>query len=318
MRRGSHVKPSTSPVASEVGKLAIITCHFNFAGYDRPVQNLWRFIRQMEVSKLPVFGIEAALENHKFETEGLNGWKQVRISNRGMLFQKEALLNAAERLVPREFSKIAWIDADVWFENPNWFEQTEKALDVVPVVQPFHRAVWQGKRGEIELERESCAYLVATGNERVFRDFHFGHCGFAWAVRREFFREAGGIFDLAPTGSGDVFTGAGLLNVPLDARQLVGVGMSAIAQNEQFRYRNQASHWSGGKCGFVEGRVFHEWHGTRKDRQYSERHGHIKNFDPHRHLRRVLNTWLEWTPAAPRDMVDGIASYFAARKEDGE
>src|SRR5580698_4618293 len=106
--------------------LALITCHFNFVGYNRPRQNLHRFMLQMRSFGYPLYGVEAYLPEQEPFTRGWKGWKQIKIGNDQILFQKEALLNVAETLVPAEYDKIAWVDADIWFENLKWFEMTEK------------------------------------------------------------------------------------------------------------------------------------------------------------------------------------------------
>ena len=100
--------------------MAVITCHFNWGGFINPVRNLHRFIRQMQIDNIPLFGVELSLTD-KFETSGIEGWKQIKVEKENVFFQKEACLNLAEKMVPKEFTKIAWIDCDLMFTNKNWY-----------------------------------------------------------------------------------------------------------------------------------------------------------------------------------------------------
>ena len=45
--------------------LAVITAHFNWSGYRRPVLNLLRFLREMDYHGIPVYGMELHLEGTK-------------------------------------------------------------------------------------------------------------------------------------------------------------------------------------------------------------------------------------------------------------
>ena len=74
-------------------KLAIITCHYNWFGFERPRQNLRRFLEV--TTGLPVYGVEAQLPGHPLQTSGLPGWQQIIADNDQVMMQKECLLNIA-------------------------------------------------------------------------------------------------------------------------------------------------------------------------------------------------------------------------------
>ncbi len=65
----------------------------------------------------------------------------LRLRGSGVMWQKERLLNIAAPTLPASCTKIAWLDNDVLFENPNWVQETSDALETSFVVQPFDWAV---------------------------------------------------------------------------------------------------------------------------------------------------------------------------------
>jgi hypothetical protein len=121
--------------------LAILCCHYNPCGYHEPRRNLSRFLRQMKTFGHTVYVAELAYGDEPFFLSPSPYNFQFRTDRRNVLWHKENLLNVGEKNIPDDFDKIAWIDPDVWFMNPSWFSDAEKALDLWPLVQLF------GKRG---------------------------------------------------------------------------------------------------------------------------------------------------------------------------
>ena len=110
--------------------------------------------------------------------------------SRDVLWQKERLLNLTIDRVPDRYTKIAWIDADMLFDNARWAVEASDRLDEFPVIQLFSHA--------IRLRPNETSYF--GGGER-YRSFGFtraalpalsrlrylihGHTGFAWAADRQ-------------------------------------------------------------------------------------------------------------------------------------
>jgi hypothetical protein len=292
----------------------VISCHYNFAGYKSPERNLWRFLAHMEESEVPVYGVEAHLPG-KSVTGHLPHWRQIEVGHNAMLWQKEALLNVAETLVPARYNQLAWIDADITFSTLRWPEMLARALQTCKVVQMFHRCQWLRQNGSVDLERESC---IKQGLNRRW----LGHPGFAWGARRELWTRAGGIYDFAIAGSGDVcFAAAVLAQEPvqrmISIRQHDGCGIDNPVSRERYAaWAKPVGAWVGGAVGYLPCDVKHHWHGSRKDRQYNARNGWVLGLDVTREIVRADAGHLEWTPAADAQRRAMISGYFKARKED--
>ena len=79
----------------------------------------------------------------------------LRIRSEHVLWQKERLINVALGHLPKHVKKVAWLDCDILFSNPNWLIETSELLDNYPIVQPFQTANrlprgWNDMRGAVK------------------------------------------------------------------------------------------------------------------------------------------------------------------------
>lgn len=289
-------------------KLALITCHYNWFGFEKPRENLRRF---REATKdLPVFGVEAQLPGHPLQTFAEPGWHVIGATNDQVMMQKERLLNIAEQMVPKEYDALVWVDADILFDNPEWFAATARALDVHPIVQPFSKARWLGRSGETVDRRPSIAHQPDG--------LHLchSHPGFAMAARRSLWTQGrGGLYEGLVVGNGDV----GFAAAALDRDQVGHITMHPALKAHYEDWSKPVRKWLKGRpMGCVQGTASHLWHGEKKDRRYVDRNEVlIKTLDPAKHLTHGGNGLMTWTEAAPFGLRYAIRSHFANRREDG-
>jgi len=291
--------------------LAVITAHFNWSGYRRPVLNLLRFLREMDYQGIPVYGMELHLEGTKPLMARNHRWLCLEVGPENLLWQKEPMLNRIAREVPRHIPCIAAIDADVHFTNPRWAERSVRELEVTPAIQPFAEAVWGDEWGRAQMIR-SC-----SARHGLNLDWQ-SHPGFAWVFRREFFETGPGFYPWSVTGAGDTVTATGLLDVTRFSSTEKAIGELNLFNGVADDWIARAKGFMGDSpVGWVEGQIWHEWHGDRKDRQYVNRHVIMEQVDALKHVRLNASGILEWTDAAPPDARAGMAHYFDTRREDG-
>ena len=111
--------------------IALITCFFNPANSKKLKSNYIEFRKHLNH---PIVTVELAFKEQPFF---IDDSIRLRGSNNNILWQKERLLNIALESLPKTVDKVAWLDADIIFENPNWLQEAEKALDDKPVIQLF-------------------------------------------------------------------------------------------------------------------------------------------------------------------------------------
>ena len=295
----------STPGCDQPRKLAVITCHYNFADFKRPQANLLRFLRQMERDGVPVYGAELRLPHQKPLVSGNPNWQCLKADpERHVLWQKEALLNLALRRVPPEYNAIAWIDGDVTFMDPNWAVKTESVLACVDVVQPFSEALWTDEDGRITTRRSSS---TSVGLDRNWR----GHPGFAWAARREVLNRCGGLYPFTLVGNGDTLMALAFMGRPVLESWKGKLGADSTAYDS----------WKGAlgrlSIGTVHGRLVHEWHGHRKDRQYTARSELVKGLVFAEAATLDDNGLLGWADHIPTETRKAVSEFFRKRKEDG-
>lgn len=256
---------------------------------------------------IPVFGTEAILPGQQAQTVGMSGWTQIIADPKcQVMFQKEALLNISEKNVPEKFTKLAWVDADLMFENKEWHKETSKLLEEFSFVQPFDEAAWTDIDGKKTFSKPS-TFKMGGGLPQV------SHPGFAMACRRSVWRSIGGLYNMLLLGSGDVATTVAVLGTEVPTNQLYS---TPLMEHYNIWKAKVAEH-TGNKYAAVKGIVWHDWHGEWKLRRYSERHKVSADLDPDKHIELGSNGLLSWTKEAPKWMRNYALNYFANRCEDG-
>ena len=73
-----------------------------------------------------------------------------------------------------------------------------------------------------------------------------------------------------------------------------------------------------GHVGYVEGNIYHLWHGSVENRQYDGRFSELARFafDPYSDISLDDNGLWRWS-SDKSDMHQYLLNYFGARREDG-
>jgi hypothetical protein len=304
-----------------VDDLAIVTCYYNPAGYASKLENFSRFRERIVAAGLPLIIVECTFGERPRQLP--IEWGAVHVVARHVLWQKERLLNLAVAAVPPAFKKIAWLDADVLFTDPDWARNASRALDDVVVVQLYAQgALLPRERMYLHgSDRPFPGFAAAfAGDPRCLRSTRYidhGHTGFAWAARRTFLADHG-IYDRCLSGSADhvmAHAYCGDWESPCLTRTF-GTGSAMLAHFQAWAEGAHAAVRA--RIGHVPGTILHVWHGDFNDRHYDRRNQELirLRFDPDRDVRLAGNGCLEWTDRAGR-LRQWAADYFRERREDG-
>jgi hypothetical protein len=139
--------------------------------------------------------------------------------------------------------------------------------------------------------------------------------GIAWAARRDFL-EAFGFYDACVVGNGD--------------RAMVGAYFGCFEEVADSLRMNdrQKRHYLGwarpvfeavrAEAGFIDGDVFHLWHGDLAARRWGARHLAFARFafDPFADIALDSGGCWRWNSHKPA-MHEYVRSYFLRRREDG-
>ena len=302
-----------------------ITSYFNPGGYRSRGNNYKIFRKHLNV---PLITIELSF-NGDFDLHPSDADVIVQKQSRSVMWQKERLLNIALRYLPETCDQVAWLDCDIIFKDPEWSKHTCQALEHYPLVQPFQKVyeLSPGKQAaktqikSTDPDGYSIAYLLETGevsseilsgNMRVLQGCN---SGLAWAAQRELL-ERDSFYDACVVGSGNRAMVCGALGRPEEAIQYLQ--MNSQWQKHYLAWADKHYESVGGKIGYVEGSIYHLWHGNLQNRQYQDRHRIFKayDFDPEIDLALANNLCWLWNSNKPA-MHGYVAGYFGTRLEDG-
>jgi len=311
-----------------------ITAYFNPGGYRQRLANYRVFRRRLDV---PLVAVELSYGDD-FELTKSDADVLVQLRGGDVMWQKERLLNIALSALPASCSKVAWIDSDVVFASSDWVRRTQRRLDKVPLLQPFSRAHYlpQGiasgrftpRRAESSRVSVACAaaagmpvsgWLKNQPKPRVaLADkpaWAAPAVGLAWAARRDVL-DRHGFYDGCIIGGGDR---ALILAANGDFADLMKGQSMSRAQRRSYLKWAQAFHETVGTADrYVEGDVFHLWHGSRTGRSYEDRHARLKPFafSPARDIAISQEGAWRWNSDKP-GLHACLEDYFQGRREDG-
>lgn len=278
--------------------LAICLIIFNPAKSKKLISNYFTMMEKLEPYNLPIFTLELVFNDREPEILGA-----YHVYGHSYMFHKERLCRLLEQQVPDKYKKIAFMDTDLFYDNINWYYQTSKLLDTYDVVQMFENAHWMNsKNTEKELTRKSVLFMKEE-------EFNFKyHPGFAWAFRREYYNDVG-FFDWAVSGSGDTLSSAKWLNKTLP------LNFKSLPRPLHTEYINYFSKPNPKITYLKDVNIYHLYHGSRANRQYSQRHEMLFINQDIKELVFLNNQGIyEWTNKSKWNEL--FLNYFINRKDD--
>jgi hypothetical protein len=293
----------------------VVTAYFNSAGYETRRRNYGRFIQPFRDGGVPHLLVHCAFGDARFDA--LGDEHSLRIRARDVLWQKERLLNLAIAALPPSCTKVAWVDADVLFTNPNWLLETSQLLDRFVLVQPYDEKINLPPgtaTSAVPSMVRRCAGdpIVARGPYEIH-----GATGMAWAAQRHLL-DRRGLYDACIIGGGDHAIAHASYGDWESSCVEALIGLDTPAHRH---FRDWAENWHAhvrGSIAYTPGTVLHLWHGDRANRHYSLRHKQQKQygFDPTTDLQHGETGCWEWASDKP-EMHAWVARYFVERREDG-
>lgn len=291
--------------------LAVVTCHWNPAGWESLRRNYARFRHEMLWWNIPTFAVELAYDGQQFASKprlgtNIQTWR-LQAGDQHRLWQKERLINYVVERLPEQYDQVAWIDADVLFLDHRWPSRVTQLLEQHPVVQlwdQWHCTDHAGRVGEV---------LKSVGRNAERYGGGKASPGGAWAARRSVFP----IYDRHIVGSGDAMC----LEAWIGQRDSTCMKRSTPAMREHYAaWAVTASEKVQGDIGVLPGHAVHLYHGSRASRQYVDRWKPVieAGYDPATHVTVDGSGLLAWTDAAPPALREWVSQYFSTRREDDD
>ena len=272
-----------------------------------------------------VIVVEAAYGDRQHELVDLCkeiGAEHLPLRINSEIWIKENQINLGVRYAIVKFNAkyVGWNDADVEFDNPGWAQETLHQLQHYPILQPWQGAINMSPTGGVGKSFNSVGEQIrrrvdierADGREhhrhhrhhKHHRHHHhpysdaeitakryngdpviFGHCGYAWACRRDFWEHVGGLIEFAILGSADHHMALGARGFYSHS---VHSAMKGPFMDECHAWQRKAMQYTHGRVGYVDGFIKHFHHGPMERRNYVGRWEILikHDFNPHTDLRK--------------------------------
>ena len=241
---------------------------------------------------------------------------KIKVSSKHELWHKENLINVAVQQLPADWEYMAWVDADIIFQNESWALDTINQLQTYSIVQLFTHAVDLGPRGETLQVHTGFAYQFCQGTQYPKPGYPatFWHPGYAWAMRRGMYDALGGLMDFPILGSADHHMALAFIEkVSLSLNHRLHPNYKTLVTIFEERCKMHLKQ----NIGYVPGTILHCFHGNKADRRYQSRWAILvdNQFDPLRDIKKdSMGLWqLEDNKPALRD---ALRLYFRVRNED--
>lgn len=283
--------------------MAVLMTFFNPCKSKRILMNFLYTYNNLKTAGIPVFAIECLFPN---QTPSI-GFDDIRIvHSTSYFFYKEALLRILEKSVPSQYTKFLFLDADLYYNEPNWYDMIESALDTHEVVQPYKTLNYLDLTYKNVLHsRPSYASVPSSSkNESAI--------GMAWAMTRSYYNRCG-FYDECLLGNGDTVSAIHFTNRSFEGCDDI---LLNIHKETHALYSKKPKPNSVGYCDLV---INHLYHGSLKNRKYWDRNFLFNEVDGDISHLMTTNEYglFEWkTPEIKLKWNKIIFRYFSERDDD--
>lgn len=306
-------------------KLHVIIVVSNPCLYARRYILAKEFIKRMELDETNIilYVVEFAYGNQKFIMTDSNDKRHLQVRVDTPIWHKENMINCGVKaLLPNTWKAFAWIDADVEFESTTWALDTLKVLNgCKDIVQLFSHALDMDKPKKTMAVFSSFGYQYCNQKQYGGLGLEYWHPGYAWACTRKAYEKMNGLYEFGILGSSD----------HIMALSLIGKGIKAIDVQSTDGYKKTILEYQNSvknfRLGYIPGVIKHHFHGSKKNRKYTERWQILVKhlYDPLIHLekntidnKKNTNKFQVLIPSSlcPKELITDIYRYFEERNED--
>ena len=303
---------NNDPIEDKLNVIIVVSNPCQFAKrYILAREFIKRFDDEVDVK---LFIVELIYPNQKYIITEHKNPNHLQLKADIPIWHKENMINiGVKKLLPKKWKAMAWIDADIEFENVSWAMDTLKILNgCKDIVQLFSHACDLDQNKLSMSVFNSFGYQLSKGNKYCNHGINFWHPGFAWACTRKAYEKMGGLYEKAILGSGD----------HIMALSFIGEGNKSIHGDSDESYKISVKEFESKaknlRFGYTPGVIRHYYHGSKVNRKYSERWKILidHKFNPETMIERNSDDILVPTSTYPQGLLDDIMTYFKERNED--
>jgi hypothetical protein len=281
-----------SPVKDD---MAIGLVYFNTVGAKRLLMNYLYTVEKLKLAKIPYYTIEMYVDKKDIADA-------IHVKTDVILFQKERLCRVLEKYIPPKYTKLLFMDTDIVYDNINWYNDISNKLNNFNIVQCYSNIYYS----DVTYKKIELVMLSSTAKGNIKdKSEGFGTPGGSWAFQRKWFNEVG-FFEADPTGGSDTYS------------VLLWRGNNVDNSAPYLKYaleEYKTKIKEAPSICFVEGIIYHMWHGTMKNRQYRNRK---QIFSSVKDIRSVVKIGKDGIyELTDSKFKSGLIKYFKNKDDDG-
>ena len=281
-------------------ELAVGIVYFNAAKSKRMLMNYMYAVEKLKLADIPYYTIEMYVTTPEIKDA-------IHVKTDFILFQKERLCRVLETYIPKTFTKLLFIDCDIIFDNPNWYNELSHELDKCEIVQPFTHAKWLDITYKKTYRTKKSIVLTQPPQKTPRQVFGKYHPGFAWAFQRDWYNRFG-FYEYDVLGNSDSISCNIWFPTIKEPWHYPPYTKNTV---EEYKLKLTLTPTI---C-FLDGNIYHLFHGYRRKRKYSTR---WKIFKSVKDIRDILTIDKNGLFALKDDTYKPlIKRYFNARDDDG-
>ena len=186
----------------------VAICFARQVEFENPVINLNIVLSDLKKAGIPVFTIELLYNDQKPVIK--NG--TLTVHSETLCFSKENLWNLIEEKIPKKYKKIIFLDGDIRFTDPDWFNKSSKVLDDHDVIQPMSKVLYvlpndyeANDEDKLFADKYFDKWSVAYGlkHGKIKDQIHQCWVGYSVGITRDFFHKMNKFYDRCFVGQGD-------------------------------------------------------------------------------------------------------------------
>ncbi|TRZ53232.1 MAG: hypothetical protein D4S01_01660 [Dehalococcoidia bacterium] len=323
-------------IAALNGSFWAIVAFYNPCNYVKNVENYHIFREWISRQNIKILCVEVAFKKSPFQLKNSDADIYIRRGTRDIIWQTERAFNIGLEYLPEDCDKVAWLDADIIFGDDQWVKKASGQLQRFKVIQLFSSGVhvpkhYDTRRAEynsLVLKQQigslgklqsdiSIVRGIIEGRTPVNHMAECGHPGYAWAIRRDVIQEVK-FYDRLVMGGGDLLMAASFVLGKPASNYMLSRARSIAMEKSMNDWSEHIFRLIAGSIHYVDGTVYHLWHGTMDERGYFWREGVLRrcSFDPVNDIQIGLDQCWHWS--TPKYLLHLLVRYyFWMRNESG-
>lgn len=289
--------------------LIIVLAYFNFSKSTRILQNLLMVKDSLEKSNIPYILAEITHENDCFYFNKQENIYQFKTDS--YMFYKENLINLLESKISEKYTKICFLDADIMFDDLEWYDKISEKLNEFDIIQPFENCIYL----DFEFKKQNSSKSICFCYENKIIKSQ-GHAGYAWAFKRNVFNKIK-MPDFCICGNGDNI----FVNALFEDLNQMSIYQRSYMNSVYEKYKRNFDIKL--NISYLNLNVYHLFHSSITNRKYQDRDPIVLNILKSVNLKEI-NEVIEYNEEGLLKWKDNykdlfnahIFNYFKNRNDD--